>query len=105
MAALFVLARSTRTFQNSLSFPFYVLGGVLAPVSLLPGWLQPLSAAVFLSWAADLLRDSLDAAPVDRAAFRVGIVVLLGAVGFALGQLLLYRILTRLRHRGELALT
>src|SRR5207248_641082 len=41
MAALFVLTRSARTFQNSLSYPFYVLGGVFVPVAFLPGWLQP----------------------------------------------------------------
>jgi ABC-2 type transport system permease protein len=104
MAALFVLARSTRTFQNSLSFPFYVLGGVLVPVSLLPGWVQPLSTGVFLSWSADLLRDSLDPAPVERLAVRVGMILALGLVGFVVGQVMLRRILTRLRERGELAL-
>ena len=105
MSAVFVLSRSPRTFQNSLSFPFYVLGGVLVPVAFLPDWLRPLSRVVFLSWSADLLRDSLARPPMDDVAVRVLIVVALGAVGFALGALLLWAILRRVRRDGSLALT
>jgi ABC-2 type transport system permease protein len=104
MAALFVLSRTPRTFQNSLSFPFYVLGGVLVPVSFLPDWLEPVSRAIFLSWSADLLRDSLDPAAVDDVGVRLGIVVLLGAVGFTIGYALLARILHRARTEGSLGL-
>jgi ABC-2 type transport system permease protein len=104
MAAIFVLSRTPRTFQNSLSFPFYVLGGVLVPVSYLPDWLEPVSRVIFLSWSADLLRDSLDEAPVDDFAARLGAVVLLGAVGFAVGYALLARILRRARSHGTLDL-
>lgn len=105
MAAVFVLARSARTFQNSLSFPFYVLGGVLVPVSFLPDWLEPLSRVVFLYWSADLLRDSLAETPIDDLAPRLGMVVLLGAAGFAVGRLLLWRVLYRLRTSGSLGFT
>jgi ABC-2 type transport system permease protein len=104
MASLFVLTRSARTFQNSLSYPFYVLGGVIVPVSFLPDWLEPLSGAVFLSWSADLLRDSLDAEAVSRLAVRLGAVTLLGAVGFVIGHLLLEQILRRARSTGEIGL-
>ena len=104
MASLFVLTRSARTFQNSLSYPFYVLGGVLVPVSYLPDWLRPLSSGVFLSWSADLLRASLAPAPVHRLAFRLAMIVLLGLAGLALGRLALGRILDRLRTSGELGL-
>lgn len=105
MAALFVLSRSPRTFQNSLSFPFYVLGGVLVPVAFLPDWLEPLSRFVFLSWAADLLRASLAPEPIDDLAARLAAVAGLGAVGFAVGALLLRWILVRVRRDGSLALT
>ena len=104
MAALFVLSRTPRTFQNSLSFPFYVLGGVLVPVSFLPDWLEPVSKVIFLSWSADLLRDSLGEAPVEDVAARLGMVVLLGAVGFGIGYALLARILRRARGLGSLDL-
>lgn len=103
MAAVFVLARSARTFQNSLSYPFYVLGGVLVPVTLLPEWLQPVTRLVFLSWSSDLFRDSLvAAAPVQAVAVRVTVLCVLGAVGFALSHHLLRRALRRVRTTGSL---
>lgn len=104
MASLFIVTRSPRTFQNSLSYPFYVLGGVLVPVAFLPDWLAPLSKAVFLSWSADLLRASLGPAPVRDLAFRLGMVALLGAVGYAIGFGLLARMLRRSRTEGSLAI-
>lgn len=103
MAGLFVLARSARTFQNSLSYPFYVLGGVLVPVSFLPSWLQPLSSGIFLSWSADLLRDSLEAAPVGSAGTRVAMILALGGAGAAVGGVVLHVILRRVRRTGTLA--
>lgn len=103
MASVFVLARSARTFQNALSYPFYVLGGVLVPVGLLPAWLQPVSTVVFLSWASDLMRDSLSAAPVPDVPARLAIVLGLGAAGFVLGHRLLRGALRRVRTTGSLA--
>ena len=101
MAALFVVTRSARTFQNSLSFPFYVLGGVLVPVSYLPDWLEPLASVVFLSWAADLLRDSLEPASIDALWLRLGVVLALGGAGFLVGRYLLARLLRHVRQTGE----
>lgn len=102
MSAVFVLARSARIFQNSLSYPFYVLGGVLVPVALLPDWIQPVSRGVFLSWSADLLRDSLSAAAVADPALRLAVVLGLGALGLAAGVFLLQRVLVRVRALGTL---
>lgn len=102
MASVFVLARSARTFQNSLSYPFYVLGGVLVPVALLPEWLQPATRLVFLSWSSDLLRASLAADPVRGLATGLVAIVLLGAVGYLLSHHLLGRALHRARTTGSL---
>ena len=102
LASVFVLARSARTFQNALSFPFYVVGGVLAPVSLLPHWLRPLSSAVYLSWSADLMRDALAPASVERVAPRLAAILGLAAAAFALGTLLFALVLRRLRVDGTL---
>jgi GNAT superfamily N-acetyltransferase len=66
-------------------------------VSFLPDWLEPVTR----SWSADLLRDSLDEAAVDDVAARLGMVVLLGAIGFAIGYALLARILRHARSRGK----
>ena len=105
MAALFVLARNAVTFSNSASYPFYVLGGILVPVSLLPHWVRPLSSVVFLSWSADLLRATLDAAPIHDFWPHLGMVVLLGACGYAVGLVALRVILVRVRESGELSTT
>jgi ABC-2 type transport system permease protein len=102
MSCVFVLARSARSFQNSLSYPFYLLGGVLVPVALLPSWVQVPARAVFLSWSSDLLRDSFRAEPVPGAAGRLVAILLLGAAGFAVGHLLLQRTLRRVRRTGSL---
>jgi ABC-2 type transport system permease protein len=104
MSTVFVLTRSARTFQNSLSYPFYVLGGVLVPVALLPGWIQPFTRVVYLSWAADLLRDSLAPDPVTAVAARTAVVVALGVAGFVVGRLLLARTVDRVRRTGTLGL-
>jgi ABC-2 type transport system permease protein len=100
MSGTFVLARSARTFQNGISYPFYLLGGALVPVDLLPAWLQPISRAVYLSWASDLLRASLRPEPVPDWLPRIGMVVGLGAAGFAVGYWLLNRIVNRVRATG-----
>lgn len=105
MSATFVLTRTARTFQNSLSYPFYVLGGVIVPVALLPGWIQPPSRLVFLSWSADLLRDSLAPETVSAPVARLAVVAGLGAMGFVLGRALLARTVDRVRRTGTLGLS
>jgi ABC-2 type transport system permease protein len=102
MSGLFVLARSAVTFTNSASYPFYVLGGILVPISFLPGWIQPLSKGVFLSWSSDLLRSSLSPHHVHHAGFRVGMVLVLGACALVLGSWTILWILRRVRTTGEL---
>lgn len=102
IAALFVLTRSSVGWANSLSYPFYVLGGVLVPVAYLPEWIRPLSSAVFLSWSADLLRATLAAEPIEGFPARLGMVVALGGLGFAFGTLLLERVLRKARADGTL---
>jgi ABC-2 type transport system permease protein len=102
-AALFVLARNAYTFANSASFPFYLLGGVFVPVAVLPGWIQPVTKVVFMSWSADLLRASLKPGPVHDAPDRLAVVVALGVASFALGRGMLAVVLRRMRVTGELA--
>lgn len=102
MAAVFVLARSARIFQNSLSYPFFVLGGVMVPLALLPEPVQWAGRVVYLSWSADLLRDAVAPGPVDAAAVRLLVVLGLGALGYAAGAWLLRRVLMRVRTLGTL---
>lgn len=102
-AAVFVLTRNAYTFTNSLSYPLYLLGGVFVPVAILPGWIQPVSSGIFMSWGADLLRASLRPPPVDDLWQRLGMVALLGAISFAIGRALLFHVMHRMRAKGELS--
>jgi ABC-2 type transport system permease protein len=69
---------------------------------VLPGWLRPVSSIVFLSWSADLLRAALRPGTVHGLAFRLGMVAILGACGFAIGAFAMRVILQRVRNSGEL---
>jgi ABC-2 type transport system permease protein len=102
-AALFVLTRNSYTFANSSSFPFYVLGGVFVPIALLPGWIQPVTKGVFMSWSSDLLRASIKPGPIHNEWGRLGMVLLIGVISFAFGRLVLHYVLRRMRATGELA--
>ena len=102
MAGAFVLARSARTYQNTLNYPIYLLSGLLVPISFLPGWLRPVSRCLFLSWSADLLRAALRPGPVVGAAAGLVMIALLGAAGALAGVALLGRVLERVRRLGTL---
>ena len=102
MAGLFVLARTARTFQNSMNYPVYLLAGVIVPVSYLPEWLRPIGRLLFLSWSADLLREALSPEPVRGLVPRLGVILLLGAAGLALGRATLHLVLRRVRALGTL---
>lgn len=100
LAGLFVFSRKVITFQNLLTYPFYILGGIMVPVALYPPVIQVLSHVVFLSWASDLLRDSTGTAPVAGWPGRELVIVLLGAVAWVWGWWLLNRIVERIRSTG-----
>lgn len=105
MSALFIRSTSVRRFQNTLSYPFYVLGGIMVPVALLPEWVQPVSRVVFLSWSSDLLRDSLSPQPLTDLLLRLAVILALGAAALVVGAVMVRRMVDRIRGSGEVALT
>jgi ABC-2 type transport system permease protein len=102
MAGAFVLARTAKTFQNSLNYPIFLLAGVIVPLSFLPEWLRPVGRLLFLSWSADLFRESLAPAPVADFLPRLGIILALGAAGLVVGRAVLHVVLQRVRDLGTL---
>jgi ABC-2 type transport system permease protein len=100
IASTFVLARSARYFQNVIGYPLYILSGVAFPIGLLPVWLQPLSAAVSLSWGASALRAALGRPSGDPSASLLAMLAL--TVVYALfGHWLFTRIERTIRATGE----
>jgi ABC-2 type transport system permease protein len=103
-STVYCFGKTTRTYQNAIPGPLYLLGGVLVPISFLPAFIQPFSRLIFFFWSADLLRDSLRPGPIDDVAQRLVAIVALGLVGGAIGALLFGRLLTHLRREGTLGL-
>lgn len=104
-AVFFVNSRSPRIFQNSLSYRFYVLGGVLVPVALYPEWVQVLARGVYLSWSADLLRASATGSGQAGWPWRIGVILALGLVTYLVARGLLALTLRNARREGKLGLT
>lgn len=106
MSSLFVLARSVRIFQNSLSYPFYLLGGVLVPVSLMPEWIHPISKLIFLSWSSDLLREAINnSSPITDFASRISIIILFTILGALVSRLFLIKSINQVRKTGSFLYT
>ncbi len=88
MANVFILSRSVRIFQNALTFPFYLLGGLAFPVAALPAWLHPLSFGIALSWGSDLLRSGAGQASDFPALLSIACGLALSLIYFAIGHVL-----------------
>ncbi|MFA1538116.1 ABC transporter permease [Actinomadura monticuli] len=99
LTALFVLSRAMEMLQNSLSYPLYILGGVVVPITFLPDWLRPASRLLFLSWSGDLLRNAMRGASADWVA-QLAAILLLGATAGAIGLWLTRVVVDRTRREG-----
>jgi ABC-2 type transport system permease protein len=103
-AAMFVLARNALVMQNAMAYPIYLLGGLLVPVSVLPGWLQAVSRLIFLSWGSDLLRAALSPVPpADVGGRLIALAVTVAALA-AIGQVVFGMVLRRSRINGTMSL-
>ncbi|SEE35760.1 ABC-2 type transport system permease protein [Streptomyces sp. 2231.1] len=102
IAAVLVLTRRGRPYQNSLSFPVYLLSGIVLPISALPHWLHPVSRLIYLSWSADLLRSAFRPDAPRQLPAQLLALVLLAAAGLGAATLLLRRVLDRVRVLGTL---
>ena len=103
LAGLFVLSRNTMLFQNSMTYPFYLLGGVLVPVALLPFWVQPIARVFFLSWSSDLVRASIRPPELAGWAWQLGVVAGLGVAGLIAGQVMIEQVVRRVMKTGSAA--
>jgi ABC-2 type transport system permease protein len=52
--AVSLLTSYARSWQNAMTYPAYVLGGVLAPLRAWPIWVRVPGRLFFLSWVMDL---------------------------------------------------
>ncbi|KUJ69267.1 hypothetical protein ACZ90_13065 [Streptomyces albus subsp. albus] len=99
VSAVMILVPGGRSLQNALTYPFYILGGLILPVASLPAPVEWLSRIFFLSYGAQLLREAMaGTGPTGPGGFAL--LAALSLVQLAVGVSLLRRALSRTR-RGE----
>jgi ABC-2 type transport system permease protein len=104
LASTFVLYRHATAFSNLLEYPIWLITGLLVPLTLLPGWVEPISWALAPTWGVRAVRDA--ALGGGGGAWpEIGMCVVLGAVYLVLGALLLRNFERLARARATLALT
>lgn len=59
LGCLFVLTRAAQRISEALTYPIFIVGGLMVPLSLLPAWIRPVSWLVSLRWGGDLLRSAM----------------------------------------------
>jgi ABC-2 type transport system permease protein len=105
LSAFFSMGKTARTFQNAVSAPLYLLGGVFVPTSFLPAGLQVMSKSIFLFWAAKLVRASLGYGQIGNWWISLAAICALGVAAFLAGHVVTVRMSQRLAVTGEANLT
>jgi ABC-2 type transport system permease protein len=102
LASTFVLYRHASAFSNLLEYPVWLVSGLLVPVSLLPGWVEPISWVLAPTWGVKAVRESaLGGEPV----FAIAMCLFLSAVYLAVGTVTMANFERLARQKATLALT
>jgi ABC-2 type transport system permease protein len=101
-AVSFVRFRAAWVLGNFFEYPVWLICGFLVPLSLLPGWVRPISWVLAPTWGMNAIRESaLGGTPLPDLLLCLG----LGAVYVAFAVLVTNRVLYDARARGSLSLT
>jgi ABC-2 type transport system permease protein len=101
LASTFVLYRQANAFSNLLEYPVWLATGLLVPLSLLPGWVTPISWILSPTWGMRAVREAAfggDAWP------EMAVCAALGLVYLGLGALALQNFERLARSRATLSL-
>jgi ABC-type polysaccharide/polyol phosphate export permease len=102
LASTFVLYRSASAFSNLLEYPVWLVTGLLVPVSLLPGFVEPLSWVLAPTWGVKAVREAaLGGDPWPS----IGMCLLLAGIYLAVGALTLRNFERMARSQATLSLT
>ena len=58
LASTFVLYRNANAFSNLLEYPVWLATGLLVPLTLLPGWVEPISWVLSPTWGMRAIREA-----------------------------------------------
>jgi ABC-2 type transport system permease protein len=101
LASTFVLYRNANALSNLLEFPVWLVTGLLVSLSLLPGWVGPLSWVLAQTWGINALRE---AAIEGNAWPEIGMCLLLSAAYLVIGHFALRHFERLARERATLAI-
>ena len=101
LAVSFVRYRTAWALGNLLEYPVWLIAGFLVPLTLLPGWVRPISWLLAPTWGVDAIRD---AASGGAAWPEIAMALGLGAVYLTIGIAVLETVLASARRAGSLAL-
>ena len=103
LGAAFVRFRAAWAVGNLFEFPVWTICGLLIPIAVLPGWVEPVSWVFAPTWGMNALRNAAlgTGSPWSDIAVCVALSVIYGG----LGAILLRIFLRSARRRGTLALT
>jgi ABC-2 type transport system permease protein len=102
LASTFILYRNANALSNLLEYPVWLVTGLLVSLSLLPGWVAPLSWLLAPTWGINALRES---AIAGNAWPEIGMCLLLAGVYLVIGYFLLQHFERLARERATLSLT
>ncbi len=101
LASTFILYRNANALSNLLEFPVWLVTGLLVSLSLLPGWVGPISWMLAPTWGINALRD---AAIEGNPWPEIGMCLVLGAVYLVIGHFALQHFERLARERATLAI-
>jgi ABC-2 type transport system permease protein len=102
LSTTFVLYRHATAFANLLEYPVWLVSGLLIPVSLLPGWAEPISWVLAPTWGVKAVRESaLGGEPLAA----IGMCLLLSAVYLVIGWFAMGNFERLARKQATLSLT
>ena len=101
LASTFILYRNANALSNLLEFPVWLVTGLLVSLSLLPGWVGPISWMLAPTWGINALRE---AAIAGNPWAEIGMCLALGAVYLVIGHFALQHFERLARERATLAI-
>lgn len=104
-SGIFILTRRGNLVANVIQSPVYLLGGLMVPLSALPGWLLPFSNAIPVTHAVVALRESsLLGAGTGATLHDVLFSLIASAAWFVIGLIGLWRVEDVAKRLGQLDL-
>jgi ABC-2 type transport system permease protein len=103
LASTFVLYRHANALSNLLEYPVWLITGLLVPVSLLPGWVEPLGWVLAPTWGIKAIRGA--ALGEGDPLFAITMALTLAAIYLFVGAIFLRYFEVLARERATLSLT